>query len=56
VLAAVLELIQNIELEDDIKMLDEATGGALEELLSERPDSLSDDELLFVLRQVSLPA
>ena len=56
VLAAVLELIQNIELEDEIKMLDEATGGALEELLSERPDSVSDDELLFVLRQVSLPA
>ena len=56
VLAAVLELIRNIELEDEIKTLDEATGGALEELLTERPEGVCDDELLFVLRQVSLLA
>ena len=56
VLAAVLKLIQSIELEDEIKTLDEATGGALEELLTERPEGVCDDELLFVLRQVSLLA
>ena len=56
VLAAVLKLIQSIELEDEITTLDEATGGALEELLKERPDSVCKDELLFVLRQVSLLA
>ena len=40
-LAAVLELIRNIELEDEIETLDEATGGALEELLTERPEGVS---------------